>query len=196
MLNKINAVDTTQIEIPQDNGKNISYRGYAVSTLERVPTSDEYSKSNTGVVVGSSIAALLLALGLTCFFKGKGAEGVKKNFGERMKDGWKVLWHKGAKKAESAVEDGAKKTEAAVEAAGEKSLVWEDIIKDSRFDKEDIEVLNKLEQVEKDRIISREMLSLKDADGGTFNATELKYLAKLDEATWGKVISRNLLILC
>lgn len=79
---------------------NIPFRGK--SEYERQPESDCYESYNkSGLKTGGIITTILLSAGLTlgifCFAKG-GAEGVKKKFGQRMKDGWKKIFGKRPKK--------------------------------------------------------------------------------------------------
>ncbi|GEM_PF-7067935 len=81
-------------EVPQPETttapKNIAYRGR--NDLERIPGEDEYTgkkKHKGGKTLLGIIAAAAVALGITCFAKGKKAGAEK--FGDKMKEGWKEV---------------------------------------------------------------------------------------------------------
>ncbi len=123
MLDSINGDvvvgEVIQPETEKKVNKNISYRG---TDFERTPDSDSFDsdekKNKTGKVIGitaSIIAAAALILGAVCYSKGKGADGVEKKFGERMKDGWKELWHK-EEGVNKGVNEGVNKAEKDLEA--------------------------------------------------------------------------------
>ena len=110
---------------------NISYRANETNTFERNPQTDTFDKSGkkkkTSKLAASLAAIAAVILALICFAKGKGPEGTTKKFGERMKDGWKNLWHKNPvskdapeeaiEKAKTEAEEAAKKAKEAEEAA-------------------------------------------------------------------------------
>jgi len=86
LVNEIPQPETTTTSAP----KNIAYRGGA---LERVPGEDEYAgkKKHTGLKAFLGIlCAAAVALGITCFVKGKKAGADK--LGDKMKEGWKEVW--------------------------------------------------------------------------------------------------------
>ena len=79
------------------NANNIPFRANRDNSLERNPEQDSYDKkkSSTGKKIGiaaSIIAIAALIVGGICYKKG-GTEGVEKKFFERIKDGWKDLFH-------------------------------------------------------------------------------------------------------
>ena len=114
MINVSN-IDVSDAKIVTDKFAKNNYVSYRGSTYESSPKTDTFENSNKekkshiGLIL-SSVAAVALTFGIICYCKGKGADGVEKKFGERMKDGWNELWHKGVKKAEDTVEEGTKKT--------------------------------------------------------------------------------------
>ena len=107
---------------------NISYRAGETNTFERSPELDTFGEAKNSKKTIATIAGIVGALALTtlgiCYVKGKGPEGTTKKFGERIKDGWKNLWHKnpqgkaieatGDKKPE--IDEAAKKLKEATEA--------------------------------------------------------------------------------
>lgn len=88
-------------EAPQTNSiKNseISYKAADTNAFERSPKTDSFGKTDknkksVGILAGIVGAVALVILGL-CYSKGKSADGNTKKFIERLKDGWKNLWHK------------------------------------------------------------------------------------------------------
>ena len=79
---------------------NIPFRGK--SDYERQPDVDSYESENkpilkTGGIITTTLLAAGLTFGIFCYAKG-GVKGSKKNFGQRMKDGWKKIFGKGHKK--------------------------------------------------------------------------------------------------
>lgn len=85
-------------ETPNLTAKNFGSVPFKGNTdFERQPDEDSYESESKPILKPAGIiATILLASGLTlsifCFAKG-GTEGIKKKFGQRMKDGWKKIFH-------------------------------------------------------------------------------------------------------
>lgn len=76
------------------NGQNLQV---VKNDLQNSPKHDEFKNSQNKkkkiISITSVIGGIILALGILCYTKGKGADGAKKTFGERMADGWNKLTH-------------------------------------------------------------------------------------------------------
>lgn len=115
MLNSVNNIDLSPKAVLQQGAKNQNTNVSMKSSVsfERTPNSDIYTadnkKSCAGTLAGGGLLAALLTAGAIIFRKGKGANGVKKNFVERMKDGWKEVIKKFKKTETEAAENADKK---------------------------------------------------------------------------------------
>ena len=193
MLNSI-VDDSLKIRKSENRVNNNNMRAFRANNnkLEKSPERDglDKNKKQNGLIITlGSIAAVLAALGIICYSKGKGVEEANKSFKDKMKDGWKLLFGKGEKAAASADEEALKAAEKAKKAEEEAKKAAEEA--EAAKKKADEEAAKKLEEErklnEEEHKISLKQLMEKD-DINIY----LKRSAKTDDTEVAELIYNDL----